>query len=195
MLRAMSLLFVLLLAGCASSPDAPAASSTSSSTASGTTSSATGAEAQVASPVVQRIDWNDSLDAGAWACDYTVTRTCHSQPQSAFGVSHRVVPATGTTLGGNLTLEWTAGPLTEELVLELLVWVPDCDDCNFTYLGAYDGASPITHAFDPGLVMEAGMVLDIAVYSALYQYQPNVAVGTSGEQDFRVRGDLSILPS
>jgi hypothetical protein len=142
-------------------------------------------------PSTRRLDWNGTLVLGAWVCEFTVTQQCRWQPDGAFGQSHAFEGLLGNVTGGELRVEWTvATPLTQELVLDAGVFTPDCADCNHTMVGSVAGPSPLVLPLPTGLRFVAGEVLGIGVYSNQYTAADQGAAGTSGDQDFRVSGDV-----
>lgn len=194
MVRAVALVLALLVAGCAGDGGDVTDGIGQNANIEAGTSPSDPAPPVAAQPVTVPLAWSGSLVAGAWVCEFTVLRTCEWRPDGAFGQSHDFDGLTGNVTSGSLRLEWTATtPLTQELVLDATIYTPGCADCNHTMLGSLAGPSPLVLPLD-GLRFAPGEILGIGIYSNQYTSADQGAAGTSGNQDFVVSGNATVLP-
>lgn len=189
------LCLVTLVAATAGCSDAPAPDGSATSQAATQTGMAAGAvNSTLSVPMVHRLDWNGTLTTGVWVCDGTATHQCLAEPAGAFGTDEFVAGLQGNLTSGTLVLAWTANlPLTQELVLEGAVFTRGCDDCEIVQFPAVSGPSPLTLELPAG-VSFGGREMRLTVYSNQYVAQDAGAAGTSGDQPFRLTGDLLLQP-
>lgn len=191
MMRLVSLLIVVVLAGCTGGPDRD-------SSPHGPASEAT--QAPEMNPSIERtsnpevVHWEGALVRGAWACNPEIG--CEYAPsQSVYNAVFEQELPVGNVTSGNLSLAWDpTSRITEELVLGFRIYAPDCDECPRRYNAEVSGPSPVRVDLSNDMYVAEGEVLRLWVYGAMIHGESvtNTYVGTSDDQPFSVEGAVVV---